>query len=74
MKTLLVSLKRAWIDWSVCLVMVVTAASRKSPFMIFFFAAMALIVAGLGAHKTWRLMRTAQSDRESRATPSHKHA
>ncbi|MFF6873419.1 hypothetical protein ACIGG5_34055 [Streptomyces sp. NPDC085463] len=68
MKTLLVSLKRAWIDWAVCLVAVVTAASRKSPFMIVFFATTALLVATLGAHRTWRLMKTSQSDREGRAT------
>ncbi|MFD3648664.1 hypothetical protein ACFWVT_09595 [Streptomyces cyaneofuscatus] len=58
MKLLLASLKRAWIDWAVCLAMVVIAASRKSPFLIVFFAAMAVLAALFGAHKTWRTMRS----------------
>ncbi|MFI9122244.1 hypothetical protein ACIGW0_23040 [Streptomyces bikiniensis] len=74
MKALPVSLKRAWIDRSVRIVAVVTAASRKSAFMIAFFTVMALLVAAFGARKTWRPMRTSQSDRGGRATPSHEHA
>ncbi|MFI5723207.1 hypothetical protein [Streptomyces cyaneofuscatus] len=55
---LLASLKRAWIDWAVCLAMVVIAVGRKSPFLIVLFAAMALLAALFGAHKTWRAMRS----------------
>ncbi|MFI7234527.1 hypothetical protein [Streptomyces cyaneofuscatus] len=58
MKTLPASLKRAWIDWAACLFMVVTAASCKSPFLIVFFAATALLAALFGVHKTWRTMRS----------------
>ncbi|MEU0355829.1 hypothetical protein [Streptomyces cyaneofuscatus] len=58
MKLLLTSLKRAWIDWAVCLVMVVIAAHRKSPFLFAFFVAMAVLAALFGAHRTWRAMRS----------------
>ncbi|MFH8374263.1 hypothetical protein [Streptomyces cyaneofuscatus] len=57
MKLLLASLKRAWADWAVCLAMVVIAAGRKSPFLIAFFVAMAVLAALFGAHRTWRAMR-----------------
>ncbi|KOX16269.1 MULTISPECIES: hypothetical protein [unclassified Streptomyces] len=57
MKTLAASLKRAWIDWAVCLFMAVTAAGCKSPFFIVFFAATALLAGFTGARKTWRPMR-----------------
>ncbi|MFF2536688.1 MULTISPECIES: hypothetical protein [Streptomyces] len=57
MKLLLTSLKRAWADWAVCLVMVVIAANRKSPFLFAFFVAMAVLAALFGAHRTWQATR-----------------
>ncbi|PVC96318.1 hypothetical protein DBP19_08260 [Streptomyces sp. CS090A] len=57
MKMLPASLRRAWIDWAVCLVMMVTAVRCQSPFLITFFAAMALLAALFGAHRTWRAIR-----------------
>lgn len=54
MTTLLASLKRAWIDWTVCVFTVVAAASCKSPFLTLPFAAVAFAAAIFGARKTWR--------------------
>ncbi|MFF3993293.1 hypothetical protein ACFYX8_08270 [Streptomyces cyaneofuscatus] len=59
MKTLPASLKRAWTDWAACLVMVVTAVRCQSPFLIALFAAMALLAALFGVHRTWQTMRSA---------------
>lgn len=38
MKALLTLLKRAWVDWAVCVLMAVTAVSCKSPFLVVPFA------------------------------------
>lgn len=61
MKALLTLLKRAWVDWAVCVFMVVTAASCKSPFLVVPFAVVALAAAVFGAHKTWQPARPARS-------------
>ncbi|MFE8974912.1 hypothetical protein [Streptomyces cyaneofuscatus] len=53
-------LQRTWVDWAVCVFMVVTAVSSKSSILVVFFTTIALTAAGIGGCKAWRMTRPAK--------------